>query len=216
MLKDQSLYEVDLLINRYPILLKNKESIIDAIELLYKSIKNEGKLLICGNGGSAADCIHIVGELMKSFVLPRKLPQNIQDDLKYNYPEFADLYINNLQRGIPAVSLCSEVGLTTAYNNDCSSELVYAQQVLGYGEQNDVLIAISTSGNSKNIIHAVNIAKVLGIKVIALTGEGGGKLKNIADILIDVNNKVTYQIQELHLPIYHTLCLALEKEMFME
>lgn len=213
-MKESSKKEIELLIDRYPILLNIKSDIELAIEYMINSYIKGGKILICGNGGSSADSLHMVGELMKSFVLKRKLAQEKQDEIRRNFPENADYYIDNLQCALPAISLVNEVGLVTAYANDNSSDLVFAQQVIGYGKKEDILFAISTSGNSSNIIHAINIAKINNIKVIGLTGETGGKMKNICDVLIAVPSKITYQIQELHLPVYHTICLVLENEFF--
>ncbi|MCZ4064450.1 SIS domain-containing protein [Oxalobacter aliiformigenes] len=173
-----------------------------------------GKLLICGNGGSAADSLHIVGELMKGFVLPRYLPQSLQDKFWMYYPESAEYLSRNLQMPLPAVSLVNEVSLSTAYANDQASDLNFAQHLLGIGKEGDVLLAISTSGNSQNVLYACQVAKVLGLIVIGLTGNDGGKLKDIADISICVPEKETYKIQELHLPVYHALCLALEDQFF--
>lgn len=153
---------------------------------------------------------------MKSFVLPRKLENKYIDKIKNTFPQEAEYFINNLQSSLPAIALVSEISLITAYSNDNNSELVFAQQVLGYGNEGDILIAISTSGNSKNVIYASQISKIKGMKIISLTGKFGGKLKDISDININVEEEETYIIQEYHLPIYHTLCLGVENEMFGE
>lgn len=216
MLKYAAIKEIDILVERYPALQPLYEAAVAATEMMAAAVRHGGQLLVCGNGGSAADSVHIVGELMKSFVLPRKLPSALQERLKQEYPKDAAFYIEHLQQGVPAISLVTEIGLTTAFGNDCASELAFAQQVLGYGKKGDVLIAISTSGNSGNVLHAVKIARTLGLHVVSLTGAGGGKLKELSDILLDVPSKITYQIQEYHLPIYHALCLALETELFGE
>lgn len=212
----EALHEIELLTERYPALSAIKQEIISAAELIINAAKNDKKLLVCGNGGSAADSLHIVGELMKSFVLKRRLPEELRQKLAETYPDFADYYNNNLQQAVSAISLVNEVGLTTAYSNDNSADLAFAQQVLGYGRAGDVLIAISTSGNSANVIHAARIAKAIGVKVISMTGEGGGKLAEYSDVLVAAPSKITYQIQEYHLPIYHALCLAAEAELFVE
>lgn len=207
---------IENLIIRFPKLSNCKQEIENSILEIVNYYKNNGKLLICGNGGSASDSLHMVGELMKSFVLPRKLENKYIDKIKNIFPQEAEYFISNLQSSLPAIALVSEISLITAYSNDNNSELVFAQQVLGYGNEEDILIAISTSGNSKNVIYASQISKIKGMKVILLTGKFGGKLKEISDININVEEEETYIIQEYHLPIYHTICLGVEKEMFGE
>lgn len=189
--------------------LQGFESVIQkALVILTNCYASGKKVLICGNGGSAADAMHVVGELMKGFILKRPLLQEEQI-----YSE----YINKgLQRALPAISLVSETALMTAYTNDCSADLVFAQQVYGYGVTDDVLIALSTSGNSENILYAAEVAKGKGMSVISLTGKDGGKLKILSDVSICVPETEAYKIQELHLPIYHALCKALENEFFGE
>ncbi len=214
MLKEHSLHEVDILIERYPLLAPMRQQVIATAELLINCYRSGGKILVCGNGGSAADSLHMVGELMKSFVLKRTLPPALQLALKEQWGETADYYIDNLEATIPAISLVNEVSLMTAYSNDKAADLVFAQQVLGYGKPGDVLICISTSGNSTNVLHAAKIANTLGVHVISMTGERGGKLRKMSEILLNVPSNTTYQIQELHLPIYHTICLMLEAELF--
>ena len=189
---------------RYPKLNVCATDIEKALELMIDTYKKGGKILVCGNGGSAADADHIVGELMKGFKLPRKvtderIPQNLRD---------------KLQGALPAISLCSQISLMTATINDNDADMIFAQQVYGYANENDLLIAISTSGNSKNVVNAVKVAKALGVKKIALTGENGGMLKEMADVTICAPSTETYKIQEYHLPIYHYLCAKTEKEMF--
>lgn len=213
-MKENAQRYLEELISRYPVLEVCVKDIYAAAELLINCYRNNGKVLVCGNGGSAADSLHMVGELMKGFVLPRKLDNDIQEKLRLNYPEMAEYYIENLQASLPAISLINEVGLTTAYANDKAPDLAFAQQVLGYGKCGDVLFAVSTSGNSKNIIYAAEVAKVCGIKVIGLSGESGGKMNTLCDICIKAPSSVTFKIQEYHLPIYHALCLCLEEEFF--
>jgi len=196
------------LFNDYPQLGDIKEGIFDACRVIVKCYKNSGKILVCGNGGSAADALHIVGELMKGFILPRKLSSEEQIYSKY--------LNSGLQRALPAISLVNEVSLMTAFSNDMGASLVFAQQVHGYGVEGDVLIAISTSGNSENILYATEVAKAKKIKVISLTGNDGGKLKALSDVAICAPETETYKIQELYLPIYHTLCMAVENEFFGE
>lgn len=214
MLKEKSLREVQVLIERYPALDYLRSELMSAIERLVQCAENEGKILVCGNGGSAADSLHIVGELMKSFILKRKMPASWQDKLRTQFPHHADYYIDHLQGAIPAISLVNEVGLMTAYSNDNAADLVFAQQVLGYGRAGDVLLAISTSGNSDNVLHAARIAKTIGLDVLSMTGAGGGKLRDLSDVLLAVPSSVTYQIQEYHLPVYHAICRAMEAELF--
>lgn len=187
-----------------------------AVDEIAACYNRKNKLLVCGNGGSAADSFHIVGELMKGFLLPRRLKKDDQEKIRALFPETAHYFIENLQRALPAISLVSETALSTAYSNDKTPDLSFAQQVFGHGNAGDILIAISTSGNSKNVIYAAQMAKVQGMKVISLTGSSGGKLRNMSDILINVPSNETFIIQEYHLPIYHTLCAAVENEMFSE
>lgn len=214
MLKEQAKREIDIVIERYPCLECLRDQLLQSVEQMKDAYLHGGKILTCGNGGSAADSLHIVGELMKSFVAKRSISDELSKKISEEFPEDAPLYLENLQRAIPSISLVNEVSLMTAFGNDKSSELVFAQQVLGYGKRGDVLIAISTSGNSANVLHAAKIAKCMGIHVISLTGESGGKLKDLSDILLAVPSNITYQIQELHLPIYHALCLAIEAQVF--
>lgn len=205
---------IDLLLKRHPILNEIKEDIINGYLILEESIKNGGKILIAGNGGSAADSEHIVGELMKSFKIARKLSEKECENLIEVDNELGKMLAENLQGAIPAIALDGHFALTTAYMNDCEPLLCFAQQVNGYGKKNDVFLGISTSGNSKNIIYAATVAKAKGLKVLGLTGENESKLSKVADICIKAPEKETYIIQEYHLPIYHCLCLMLEDKFF--
>ena len=214
-MKQTTVSKVKDLIMRYPSLEIIEENIIHSIQLIIDLYKNDGKLLICGNGGSAADSLHIVGELMKDFVLPRPLPQDIKDAISIS-SEHAEYINSNLQVALPAIALVGSTSLESAYANDRAPDLAFAQQVCGLGKKGDILLGISTSGNSKNVIYAMEVAKAKGLKTIALTGESGGKMRDICDVLINAPEKETYKIQELHLPIYHTLCLAVENEFFGE
>ena len=180
------------------------------------NLKKENKVMICGNGGSAADCEHIAGELLKSFELKRKLLDQTYKKLEETFGEDGILIAENLQQGVKAIPLTSFCAYNTAFLNDCNEKMLFAQLVNSLGIEGDVLIAISTSGNSKNILYASMLAKIMGIKVVALTGETGGKLKNFADILINVPSRRVYRIQEYHLPIYHLICLCVESELFEE
>ena len=193
-----------------------RASIDAAYGLLSDCVAGGGKVLVCGNGGSAADCEHIVGELMKAFRLHRRLDTDKQRQIRETYPEQADVMIANLQRAVPAISLVSQTALMTAFGNDVSAQMLFAQQVLSYGRPGDYLLAISTSGNSENILHAARLAHIQGVRVIPLTGSDGGKLKALSDIAICVPADITYQIQELHLPVYHCLCACVENELFGE
>ena len=213
-MKDGAKREIDILLERYPVLAGMRDRLTACVELLSESFRAGGKLLVCGNGGSAADGMHMVGELMKGFVLERRLPADVQNELRARFPDDAAYYIANLQGALPAISLSGEISLTTAYGNDRTADLAFAQQVLGYGRPGDVLLAISTSGASANVVHAARVAKAVGVKVASLTGRGGGRLAELSDVLLDVPSDVTHHIQELHLPVYHMLCLALEQEMF--
>lgn len=204
---------IDELVNRYPSLKSCKAEIENATRVFIEVYKKGGKLLICGNGGSASDAQHIVGELMKAFCKKRKISAEIERNLKKN-PLFDDELILNLEGSLPAISLNSETSLMTATMNDRVSELVYAQQVLGYAKDNDALLCISTSGNSKNIVNAASVAKAMNIKVVSLTGQKDSKLSSISDITIKAPEVETFKIQELHLPIYHAICLEIEEYFF--
>ena len=207
---------IDLLIQRYPQLKSIQKDIIDGYILLEKSFSNKNKLLIAGNGGSAADTEHIVGELMKSFKKKRNLNQAEKDKLISINDKYGTILANNLQKCLPAIALDGHVALTTAYMNDCEPLLCFSQQVNGYGNENDIFLGISTSGNSKNIIYAAITAKAKGLKVIGLTGKNDSLLSKYADICIKVPETETYIVQELHLPIYHCWCLMLEEHFFGE
>ena len=208
--------ELENLIIRYPVLSSSIDDISEAYALLEKSYENNGKLLICGNGGSASDADHIVGELMKSFSINRSLQEDIKEKIRLASIEKGEYISSKLQPALPAIALTCHNALSTAFSNDVDPLLVFAQQVLGYGVKNDVLLAISTSGNSENVINAIITAKAIGIMTIGLTGNDGGKFKELCDTTVIVNAFTTPEIQELHLPIYHTLCTMLEKHFFEE
>jgi D-sedoheptulose 7-phosphate isomerase len=201
------------LIQRHPLLTSIKEDIYKAYQLLEQSFSNGGKLLIAGNGGSAADAEHIVGELMKRFCIDRKItPEFARKLVAIDNIKGSKLALD-IEQPLPAIALTNHSSLTTAYSNDVSGEKIFAQQLFGYGKKGDVFLAISTSGNSKNIIYAAIVAKAMDIKVIGLTGIGG-ELSALADVTIQVPLEDTYLIQELHLPIYHCLCMMLEERFF--
>lgn len=215
-MKTEIYKHIEVLVNRYPVLNSVKDEIVEAYFLLVESYKNEGKLLIAGNGGSAADAEHIVGELMKGFKLPRKLNENFTDKLISENEELGTVLAESLQGALPAIALDGHPALSTAYMNDCEPLLCFAQQVNGYGKAGDVFLGISTSGNSKNILYAATTAHAKGMKVIGLTGAKDSKLTQMSDVCIKVPQTETYMIQELHLPVYHCLCFMLEDEFFGE
>lgn len=202
------------LMQRYPQLEDCRTSIEAAMELLRNMYRGGGKLLACGNGGSCADCEHIVGELMKSFLIMRPMNGDVKANLDKLFPEDADKFYNCMQRGIPAISLPSQVAVLSAYVNDVDPEFMYAQLVQGYGRGSDVVLCISTSGNSKNVVRAAQMAKALGLKTLALTGAKDSKLSMLCDVTVRVPETETFKIQELHLPVYHYLCAQLEEELF--
>lgn len=202
------------LFKRYPNLEGVQDDISKALSTLIECYENGGKLLLCGNGGSCADCDHIVGELMKGFLNKRGLSEDQKAKMRVKYGDIDDAVLNKLQNALPAISLASFSALNTAFSNDVDPNLIYAQGVFALGKAGDVLIAISTSGNSKNAVEATKVAKALGVKVIALTGSSGGLLKEIADVAVCVPEDETYKIQELHLPIYHSLCAEIENHFF--
>ena len=208
--------QLNLLIERYPKLAVCKEDIKNAYDLLEAAYSNGRKLLVCGNGGSASDSEHIVGELMKEFKLKRKVYSDQAAALKEIDPELGQVLADNLQGALPAICLTGHSSLTTAFMNDANADLVFAQQVNGYGKAGDVFLGISTSGNSKNVLYAAVNAKAKGLKVIGLTGAKESKLMKYADVCIRVPETETYKIQEFHLPVYHCLCLMLEEKFFGE
>ena len=192
------------LYSRYPALAVCENDINAALEVLVSTYKNGGKVLLCGNGGSCADCDHIAGELLKGFLSHRpvsdeRIPAELRD---------------KLQGSLPAVSLPSLTAALTASLNDLDPEIAYAQLLMGLGKAGDTLIALSTSGNAKNVFYAATLAKALGMTVIGMTGEGGGKLSTVADVTIRVPERETYKIQEYHLPVYHYLCAKVEEALF--
>ena len=206
--------ELEELIRRYPQLDVCKKDIEKAYLLLQKTYDKNGKLLIAGNGGSAADSEHIAGELMKRFKITRPINKEFAEKLIKIDPERGERLVKNLEMPLRAVPLTSHIAITTAYMNDADATGVFAQQMLGFGNEGDAFLAISTSGNSENIISACVVAKAMGIKIIGLTGEKESKLSKYSDICIRVPETETYKIQELHLPVYHALCLMLESNYF--
>lgn len=213
-LEDRLKKHTDLLIERYPVLKENKEDITNAYFLLEECYQHDGKVLIAGNGGSAADAEHIAGELMKRFQNPRPVSDAFAAKLKEIDGERGKSLARHLECSLTAIPLVAHEALTTAYINDVDGLGVFAQQLFGYGRKGDVFLGISTSGNSENILNAVVVAKAIGVKVIGLTGADGGQLAGKADVAIKVPEWETYKIQELHLPVYHCLCLMLEDRFF--
>lgn len=198
------------LITRYPLLSSCESEIKEATELLIKAFENGNRLYICGNGGSAADADHIVGELMKGFL--KKRPLTDEQITAFDDKQLA----GGLMQGLPAVSLHSQSAFLTAFLNDEDPSLLYAQALYALGKKNDVLLAISTSGNSQNVVNAAKTARAIGCKVISLVGSKDCKLDSLSDVIIHADHTETYRIQELHLPIYHYLCAAVEDYFFKE
>lgn len=215
-LENRLMKHINLLVERYPSLESAKDDIIAAYLIMEECYENGGKLLVAGNGGSAADAEHIVGELMKGFKMSRKPETTFAEKLIAENQELGSVLAETLQGALPAIALDGHPALSTAYMNDCEPLLCFAQQVNGYGKAGDVFLGISTSGNSKNILFAATTAHAKGLKVIGLTGAKDSKLKDMSDVCIKASQTETYMIQELHLPIYHCLCLMLEDKFFTE
>lgn len=212
---DQRLRDhIDLLIKRYPTLESCQEDLIKAYLIMEECYEHDGKLLIAGNGGSAADSEHIAGELMKRFKSPRPVPLEFAAKLKATDPVRGEELAKNLECGLMAIPLVAHEALSTAYINDVDGLGVFAQQLYGFGRPGDVFLGISTSGNSKNVMNATVVAKALNMRVIGLTGTKGGELAKAADVTVKVPETETYMIQELHLPVYHCWCLMLEDRFF--
>ena len=206
--------ELRYFLKRYPALVSISSNIVDAYNILEQSFSTGGKLMIAGNGGSAADAEHIAGELMKRFCITRPLPDNMIRRLIAIDDVRGKKLSASIEKGLPTLSLVNHEALLTAYMNDVDAEGVFAQQICGYGCSSDVFLGISTSGNSDNIINAAIMARAMDIKVIALTGMTGGKLADYSDITVKVPETETWKIQELHLPIYHFWCKCLEEHFF--
>ena len=216
MLEQRIEKHVDLLISRYPKLASIKKPIVEGYLVMEECYSHDGKLMIAGNGGSAADSEHIAGELMKRFKNPRPVTSDFAEKLIKVDPVRGPLLAKNLERGLMAIPLVAHEALSTAYINDVDGYGVFAQQLLGFGRSGDVFLGISTSGNSQNVMNAVAVAKAIGIKVIGLTGANGGELAKAADVVVKAPETETYMVQELHLPIYHCWCLMLEDRFFGE
>ncbi|OCT12061.1 phosphoheptose isomerase [Paenibacillus pectinilyticus] len=203
------------LVERYPELEACTSDIRKAFQLCADTYHLSGKILLCGNGGSASDCDHIVGELMKGFLSKRPVSLSFRDTLVEQWDHKVGTYLaDHLQQALPAISLTNHSALITAFANDVEPEMIFAQQVYGYGQKGDVLMVLTTSGNSTNVLRAVQTARALGMHTIGLTGKHGGHVKALCDVTITVPWERTPDIQERHLPIYHILCTMLEKEFF--
>ncbi len=214
MLNDRLKQHIDLLVKRYPALDEIKQDIIDAYFIMEECYEKDGKLLIAGNGGSAADSEHIAGELMKRFKNPRPVSEEFSAKLKSIDPVCGETLAKNLECSLMAIPLVAHEALSTAYINDVDGLGVFAQQLYGFGRPGDVFLGISTSGNSKNVMNAAVVARAVGIKIIGLTGANGGELARASDVTIKAPETETYMVQEYHLPIYHCLCLMLEDTFF--
>jgi len=206
--------EIDVLFANYPALRGCEESILAAFRILKDCYYRKGLIMVCGNGGSAADAEHIVGELMKGFKMRRPISPEQHLLIHTMFPADGDFFTQNLQQAIPAISLISQTSVSTAFINDVKAEMVYAQLVMGYGKPGDAVIGLSTTGNSKNVVNACKIAKALGIRTIGFTGEKASLLSEICDVTIQVPAQEVYRVQELHQPVYHSLCAMLEIEAF--
>lgn len=198
----------------YPDLAPCLADVQAAYEALVAGFAQRGQLLVCGNGGSAADADHIVGELVKGFMLPRPVPESFRARLVRDHGETGKLLADRLQGGLPAIALGAHTALATAFANDVAPELVFAQQVYAYGRAGDVLLGISTSGRSGNVLQALRVARSLGVRTLGLTGRSGGQMAPLCDVLVRVPFDETPRIQERHLPIYHALCIAVEAHFF--
>jgi D-sedoheptulose 7-phosphate isomerase len=206
---------IEQLISTYPELDVCAADIQAAFEALRDCYRRGGKVLTCGNGGSAADAEHIVGELMKGYLLKRPVPEEMHAKLLSTNPENGDYLAQHLQGGLPAISLVSQTSLLSAISNDTAADMVYAQQVYVYGREGDAVLGVSTSGNARNVIHAMEVGRTLGLHTIGLTGPTGGVLKPLCEVCICVPADNTPAIQERHLPIFHVLCAMLEEEFFV-
>lgn len=202
------------LATKYPDLQPVLPDLQRAFETLAACYQQGGKVLICGNGGSASDSEHLVGELMKGYLAPRPVPQAMRQHLNQLFPAEGDYLADHLQGALPTISLVSQTALMTAFINDVAADMVFAQQVYGYGEPGDALIGISTSGNSVNVLHALRVARAKGVRTIGITGQSGGGMVALCDVTVRVPFQTTTDIQERHLAIYHTLCAMLEERFF--
>jgi D-sedoheptulose 7-phosphate isomerase len=202
------------LLEKYPDLQPVVDDVRSAFELLRDSFRGGGKALFCGNGGSAADSEHLVGELMKGYLRPRPVPAEVRRRLQAQFPQDGGYLADHLQGALPSISLVSQTALLTAYANDVAPDMIFAQQVYGYGAPGDVLVAISTSGHSRNVLQALRVARAMGLRTLGFSGEGGGAMGELCDVAVRVPWQATADVQERHLAIYHALCGMLEDEFF--
>ena len=202
------------LYRKYPDLSPISSAIDQAARLLIACYRAGGKVLICGNGGSAADAEHLVGELMKSYISPRPIPDSLRKTLAAANPEYGLYLADHLQGALPTISLVSQVGLLTAIANDIAADMIFAQQVYGYGHPGDLLVAISTSGNSRNVLRAAEVARALEMDVLGFSNRTGGALATLCTLCVRAPADLTADVQERHLAIYHTLCAMIEEAMF--
>ena len=213
-MKEQVQKELDILLTNYPELTGCLKAIQTSFGMMRNAYLRGGVIMACGNGGSASDAEHIVSELMKGFKLQRPLTGQQRDALVAGFPDDAAFLADNLQQAIPAISIVSQTSISTAFANDVAPDMVFAQQVFGYGRSGDALLGLSTSGNARNVVNACKVAKSFGIGTIGMTGQHGGKLREICDVTICVPATETFRVQEYHLPVYHTLCAMLEMDFF--
>lgn len=212
-MKERTKAFVDSFFLRNEALCPMREQILEAADILLTAFRNGNKLLLCGNGGSCADCDHIAGELLKGFLLKRPVPA-LADKLQQQYGQEGLALGQKLQQGLPVISLCTHAAAISAFANDVDPELVYAQQVLAYGQPGDVLLGISTSGNAGNVAKAVMTANALRMQTVGLTGKNGGHLAALSQLALIMPQQETYRIQEMHLAVYHLLCAVVESELF--
>ncbi len=212
----QSQEILDGLITRYPALSGCRESIWDAFEMLFACLKEGKKLVLCGNGGSCADCDHITGELLKGFCKGRPLQETEKEALRKIDLERGEMLSNKLQKGLAVVNLCANTAAMTAVANDTDADLIFAQQLMGLGKEGDVLVCICPRGSAENILNAIAAARLQRMKILGMTAWDGGKMKGLCDVLIAAPEREVYCVQEMHLPIYHALCLMLEVAFFEE
>jgi D-sedoheptulose 7-phosphate isomerase len=205
---------IDSLVTRYPALAAIQKELILAVDALISCYGADGKMLICGNGGSCADADHLVGELMKGYLKTRPLSQELQRSIRSSAGREGSSLASSLQQSLPAINLAAHMSFVTAFSNDVAADYVFAQQVLGYGRKGDVLLGISTSGNAKNVLFAAVVANARGLTTIGLTGKEGGKLRKLCSVCICVPSSSTPYIQELHLPAYHAICAEVESHFF--
>ncbi len=202
------------LFSDHPSLTGIRDDILKAFNIMKECYENGGKIMICGNGGSASDSEHITGELMKGFILKRNIPYSDREKIADRFPEDVEFISANLQGALPAISLVSQTSLISAFSNDVSGKMIFAQQVYGYKDEGDVLLGISSSGNSEKVVYEIKVAAAFGLKTIGLTGRDGGQMGRLCDAAIVVPEQETYRIQEYHLPIYHALCAMIELHFF--